>query len=75
MVATKIPRDEHEKPTDPTAATDLDDYCRRLRDALDFARKAHPNIRAGSSVLGDAAANIRANREARDHATCGDRGR
>ena len=56
MTTTKIPRDEREKPTDPTEAMDLDDYCRRLRDALDFARKAHPIIRAGSSVPGDAAA-------------------
>jgi hypothetical protein len=74
MTTTKIPRDEREKPTDPTEAMDLDDYCRRLRDALDFARKAHPIIRAGSSVPGDAAADIRANREARDRATCGGRG-
>ena len=74
MTATKILRDEHEKPTDPSAAMDLDDYCRRLGDALNFARKAHPIIRAGSSVPGDAAANIRASREARDRATCGDRG-
>lgn len=55
-------------PADPVAAIDIDEYCRRLQNVLDFVAKTHPIIRADSRGPSDAAADIRAGREARDRA-------
>jgi hypothetical protein len=55
-------------PLDPVAALDMEEYCRKLQDALDFARKVHPLIRAGGEGSRDSAADIRQMRDDRQRA-------